>query len=430
MNDSHLTGSEIRQLIETDNTATQTKLLLHHLAVCPDCYAEGGYILDLHLAGALPERFSSVDIDLAKSRADAPGLYAKLSRFGFKRQQGLLRDTRRFRSWGLAELLCAESLTAAARDPEKAVQLAELAVLLASKLGEWEPAEEAWLCLLRSYAWAHLGNARRVLGELRSAEEAFARSSQWWEAAESMGDVLDYEAMILALKASLRRTQGRFAEALSFLDEALALPSASAIRSAILASRAFTLGEAGDLKTAAGAFREAIAATDRTGAPRLYYILHHNLLDALSKAGRIEEAASLLPEVAALARETGEEIDLLRFEWLEARIAAKAGDSGGAMERLDRVRTLLLHRGLAFDAALATLELMHLYLLEGVLDAVEALAGDLLAIFEAQGVPREALATLTVFCRAAKAKLATAELAEATLEAMEGMRRKLASGVD
>src|SRR3954452_2637175 len=192
MREHHLSRREIRQLIEVENSVPQTKLLLHHLAVCPDCYASGGYILDLHQAGMLPPRFSSVDVDLARSRAEAPHLFEKLERFSFERQQGLIKDTRRFRSWGLAEVLCTESLKAGSRNPGKALELAELAVLLAGYLREWQPVENAWLFLLRSYAWAHLGNARRVVEELRSAEDAFAVSDDWGRASEDVGDVLDY----------------------------------------------------------------------------------------------------------------------------------------------------------------------------------------------------------------------------------------------
>jgi len=419
MRQEHLTKQEIRHFVEHEHDEIELKLLLHHLAVCPGCYAAGGYILDLYVAGSLPAKFSSIDLDLARSRAEAPRLYARLSGLSFAKQQGLLKDIRKFRSWGLAELLCAESLAAAARDPGKALELAELAVLLSSLLAPWEPVEEEWLFLLRAYAYAHLGNARRVAGELRSAEAAFITADEWWEAGVSMGDVLDYEAKILALRASLRRTQGRFAESVEFLERALGANGAEALRPEILASRAFTLGEAGDLEGALRAFRDAIAATDRTGARRLFYVLHHNLLDTLSKVGRYEEAHALLPEIAALAGETGDDLDLLRFRWIEARIVADVGNRAAAVAQLGEVREAFLGRGLVFDSALVGLELAALHLTHDEHDPVLAIAEDLLPVFAMEGVPREALAALTVFCRAAQAKVATADLAVATREALE-----------
>jgi tetratricopeptide (TPR) repeat protein len=427
MRQSHLSRREIRKLIEVESNETQTKLLLHHLAVCPECYAAGGYILDLHAAGLLPERFSSVDVDLARSRADAPALYQKLARFPFVRQKGLIRDTRRFKSFGLAELLCAESRAVAARDPGRALELAELAILVATVIKEWEPVEEAWLCLLRSLAWAHLGNARRVVGEIRSAEDAFVTAEEWWKKAETMGDVLEYKGTVLALKASLRRTEGRFAESLELLDAALAAPGTSGtLQSEVLASRAFTLGEMGESDAAVQAFREAVALTDPASAPRLAYVLRHNLLDALSKAGRFEEARHLLPEVRTLAAATGEPVDLLRFRWIEGRIAAKTGKRLATVGILREIRSGLVDLGLLFDAALAGLEEAYLRLEAGEAEEVQAIAAELLPVFEGESIPREAHAALLLFCRAAEKRIATAELVALSIEALDRARKRRA----
>jgi tetratricopeptide (TPR) repeat protein len=324
---------------------------------------------------------------------------------------------------GLAELLCAESLAAAAEAPGKAVELAELAVLLSSLLGPWEPAEEIWLFELRAYSFAHLGNARRVIGELRSAEEAFRASDRLWAAAESMGDILDYEAKILALKASLRRTQGRFSEGLDLLDQALGASGGEKLRGEILASRAFTLGEGGDLVGAATAFRNAIEATDRKTAPRLFYLLHHNLLDSLSKAGKYDEAVRLLPKVGSLSRETGDEFDAMRFRWVEARVLAGGGERSSGLALLVEVRQAFLDNGLLYDSMLVGLELAALHLAANEHEPVLAIAEDLLAVFTSEGTPREALATLSLFGAAAKAKVATVELAEAAKLALESIRR-------
>jgi tetratricopeptide (TPR) repeat protein len=421
MRERHLTKGDIRHFVEREHDEVEMKLFLHHLAVCPSCHASGGYVLDLYLAGALPERFSSIDLDLALSRSRAPKLYAKLSVHAFAKQKGLLKDLRMFRSWGLAELLCAESLAMASQAPGKALELAELAVLLSSLLGPWEPADEVWLFELRAYAWAHLGNARRVIGELRSAEEAFQAGDRLWAAADGMGDVLDYEAKILALKASLRRTQGRFPESLDLLEQALSASGGGALQSEIMASRAFTLGDAGDLAGAVEAFRKSISATDRTTPPRILYVLHHNLLDSLSKAGNYDEATKLLPKVRSLSKGTGDELDVMRFRWVEARILAGSGNRRLALAQFGEVRQAFLDRGLLFDSMLVGLELAALHLAENEHEAVITLAEDLFEVFTSEGVPREAFATLSVFCAAAKVRVATVELAGAARSALENL---------
>src|SRR6185295_5561550 len=60
----------------------------------------------------------------------------------------LVEDAEEFRNWGLCELLCHESEKAAADDAGRAVELAELAVLIA----DLAPGEEAWRRRLQGYA--------------------------------------------------------------------------------------------------------------------------------------------------------------------------------------------------------------------------------------------------------------------------------------
>jgi hypothetical protein len=78
----------------------------------------------------------------------------------------------------LCVLLCEESARAAARDARKAVDLAELALLVAGRV----PGPEAWRLRLQGWASAFLGNARRAQGNLAAAEAAFARSHKLWQA--------------------------------------------------------------------------------------------------------------------------------------------------------------------------------------------------------------------------------------------------------
>jgi tetratricopeptide (TPR) repeat protein len=430
MRERHLRHEDIRRLIEVETSEHHVRLLLHHLSVCPECYREGGYILDLYEAGALPAVFSSVDLDLARSRAEAPALLEKLGRFDFKRQKALVKDTDQFRSWGLAETLCKESLKAAAGTPGKAVELAELAVLVSLGLREWEPAEVAWLEELRAFALSHLGNAHRVAGDLALAEAAFGEADERWQASfKDMGDVLGYGATIFALRASLRRTQGRFTEALSLLADAIEADVTGSLAPELLTGRGATYAEMGKLDAAVEAYREAVASLKPDSPLRLTYALHHNLVDALSKAGFFEEAAALLPEVQALG-EKGEAspLDRIRTTWVEARIAAGLNDHARAYSLFDEVRRVFGEHALVLDAGLATLELATLYAEEGKHDLVQAIASDLLPLFQVQNLPREAVITLSLFCKAAEARVVSAELAAWTYKALEQARERPSGG--
>jgi hypothetical protein len=214
----HLTQADLERLLSQEVDAGWTRLLLHHLEVCPECGRTGGWLLDLHRSGRLRLPFGSLDLALERSRAEAAGLWREIS--GRSGEDGLRLAGReaRFASWGLAELLCRESKTAAPEDAARAVGLAELAVAVAERIPEGEPFEDRWCYQLRAFAWAHLGNAWRVQGDLKRAGEAFETSTTWWEAgAAGTGDVLGYEAVLLDLQASLRTAQRRFPEALELL---------------------------------------------------------------------------------------------------------------------------------------------------------------------------------------------------------------------
>jgi tetratricopeptide (TPR) repeat protein len=411
----HLTRRRLRRFLEKQHSPEEeNELLLHLLAVCPGCRAAGGPILDLVETGVLQPAFSSLEVDLELSRAEAPALWEKLKSFPSERRKSLVQASKKFRSWGLCELLCHESERLAASDVAMAVHVAELAVLGSSRLKEHQPAEELWLFQLRSYTWAHLGNARRVLGELRSAEEAFARSEEWWEAAASMGDVLGYEARILDLMASLRRSQRRLPSALALLERAIELSQKGdkAQIGRLLIKKAKTYEEMGDFERAITLLQEAETFAEPDRDPRLKLCLRHNLLDTLSKAGHFQDAASLIPEVTHLSESLGNPLDAVRLLWSRARIEAGLGQAAEAIRDLEKVREEFSRLNMSYDTALVNLELAALYAREGRTQEVKSLAWETLPIFQAQDVPREAVAALAFFVQAAERETLTAELAD------------------
>jgi len=77
---------------------------------------------------------------------------------------------------------------------------------------------------------------------------------------------------------------------------------------------------------------------------------------------------------------------------------------------------------MAFDAALVTLELTELYARKGCTEEVKALSLEMAGIFQAQDVPREALAALLFFQRAAQRERATAKLAREIATFLQQLR--------
>lgn len=342
-------------------------------------------------------------------RETARALWKELSRRSREDRLALLTKDPLFHRWAFCELLCKESITAAGRDPREAVELAEAAVFLARAI----TGEHRFTSRLIGHALAHLANARRVGGDMPAADDAMRESERLWAPAADSSDLLS-DAVVYALRASLKRTQGQFTEAISLHDLALASSGADTLQTEILVSKAYTLDEAGDLPGVIATLEEATASLSSGADSRLLLSIRHNLVDALSKAGRYEEAQRLLPEVRRLAH-TGSELDLVRLQWIEGRIAAGLGNFEEAIPLLLRARGALMAEGIALDAALLTLELTVIYLGHRRTSTVRDLARNLASLFQAQALPHETLAALNVFRQAAERETVTAELAEKLL---------------
>jgi transcriptional regulator with XRE-family HTH domain/tetratricopeptide (TPR) repeat protein len=353
-----------------------------------------------------------------EDRAGANALWKRLQKYPPPLRDVLIRESRDFQSWALCELLCLESEKQAAHDALTAVHLATLALRIAELVG----GEELWQRRLRGYATAFLGNALRVQGNLRGAEEAFDRSDELWRAGAASKVLLLEESRLLGLKATLRRDQRLFGESLELLDRALEMDRQGALTGYLLLKRAKTLEELGDLEAAIGVLGEARSLIDQEQDPKLFAWLQHNRMDYLSKLGRYTAAESLLPEVKLLLSRFDDDLSMARLHWVEGRIADGLGRTDQGIEILTQVRGEFASRSMHYDTALVSLELATIFAREGRADPVKALARHMTPIFQAQGVHREALAALALFRQAAESENVTADLARRLLEYLHRAR--------
>jgi tetratricopeptide (TPR) repeat protein len=231
---------------------------------------------------------------------------------------------------------------------------------------------------------------------------------------------------MLDLEASLRRAERRFAEALELLDRAFRAAGASHHSIAlgrILLNKEHVCEQMGDIDSAFAALAEAVPFVTESGDPRLLFALRFKAASHLYYLERNAEAAELLPQVRQLAEQLGNELDLVRVVWLTARVATGQGRRKEAIDGLEQVRRDFTARGLPYDAALSSLDLAVLYLKEGRSGEVKALAREMAPIFQAHGIAREALASLSLFRDAAQQETATVELACRVIAEIEKARR-------
>lgn len=316
--------------------------------------------------------------------------------------------------------LCDESVKAAANDARRALALARLALSLADLV----PGQPAWCHRMAGSAWGFIANAQRVGGDLPAADTSFDAAWRQRQAGAAAGEGIAALGTwrLLDLEASLRREQRQFEAALELLSKALVgAPTESKGR--ILLKRAVTLEQAGRIDEAVATLREAAPLVEAAAEPRERWVLRFNLLVNLCHLGSHEDAEAELPALQVLTRELANDLDLLRVQWLSGRIATGRGrneEARGAFEQLIRDFSRLDN---AYDTALVSLDLALLHLEAGETAEVRVLAAKMVWIFGAQRVHREALAALTLFCKAAESETATVELVRHVLDYLERARR-------
>ncbi len=354
------------------------------------------------------------------ARQEAEDLFRRLKPFTHKERLGLVKAFPDYWSWALAVRVSEASIRMAAHNAEEALELAELALSIAERV----PGEGSWCSRVQGFCWAHVGNARRVANDHAGADEAFARAWNLWRAGAECDPELLPESRLFDLEASLRRDQRRFSDSLSLLDKARAVSGGDRLAAVrILLKRERVLSYMGDTRGALSTLEEAAPIVESSGDERLLFALRFNMADDLVRLERHGEAAKLLPGVRKLAVQQGNELDFLRLLWLESKVAAGQEQREEAIAGLEQVRRDFTARSMPYDAALSGLDLAMLLLKEGRTVEVKELALAMGWIFTAQGIAREALAALQLFCNAALQEAATVELARKAIADIEQARR-------
>lgn len=188
-------------------------------------------------------------------------------------------------------------------------------------------------------------------------------------------------------------------------------------------SKGVFLGYAGWPEEAIRQIRRGLGLIDWEREPRLVLMARHNLAWFLNDCGKSEEALHQLERFRHTYQEFDGSWTGLRLSWLAGRIAVGLGRLEEAERTLREVKLRFLAEGYGYDASLVTLDLANLYLQQGRLAEVRALAEEMLAVFLSHDIHRQALAALTVFQKAAQADGATPDLVEEIAHYLRRARR-------
>jgi len=394
------------------------RVVPHLLARCPTCQGR------VEAIRKLQDRFDHWNESVVvREGQEAPRLLARLLEQPEDRRLQLLLADEELHTWGLAQLLMRKCRELVHEEAHQALLLGEMAVLVAEQLPE-RSYDRDWLGDLKARAWAVLGNARRVAGELTTAEVAFQRALALLEALAATGRPR-VRAEVLDLLASLRREQGRFEQSLAALAEAEALyrqDGDSHLVGRILLKRAKTLEELGHLENVLAELQQVPELLDPQREPHLPAYVRHNLVCCLAQMGRFQEARESFEGLADLW--PWPEVIQVRIQSLEAQIAAGLQEWESAEALFQQVRGWFVEHDLPFDAALISLDLGALYAEQGRAAELETLAAEVLPLFHSLRLGREAAASLILFQKAVEQKSLTAELLRELRHVVEARQKR------
>jgi tetratricopeptide (TPR) repeat protein len=428
----HPTPRELQDLLRGVLPGASLRRVLAHLADCRQCAGkiESGLPLATPLAAKGPAAASpfpasgedydgALDRALAKASAKArrlieeqrhAGPAVETVRRGVPRTGLSEAEAGRLRGIPRVEILLELSRACRFSDPERMIELAELALLASRRL---DPKRYGWSFFsdLRARAWGELANAYRVAEELDAAASALHNAVRW--AQRGSGDLL-LAGRLGDLAASLWSDLGRFPlaiQALGMLGEMYG----SVNETHLMARSRISLGIAriynGKPEEAIDTLTRGLAGIDRRSEPALALAALHAIAWSLTECGRYRKARIVLFRIRHLYAENGGAMILLRLSWLDGRIYAGLGDLERAEAAFEKTRAGFAAAGQPFDAALAALDLALVWARQGRRQEIQALTAELIAAFRRHGIAREAMAALLLARRACdEASVSAADL--------------------
>jgi tetratricopeptide (TPR) repeat protein len=317
---------------------------------------------------------------------------------------------------GLCRHLAESSADRIFEDPAEALGLARLGLGVAERLGDTELLFQTRL---------ELANALRVRGEIQEAEREVRQAGHELETLESPPFL---EGRYHHLLTSLAGDQQRFGDALRHADRAIALFRRAGVgvwECEALVKKGHTLAQTLRPSDALRTLRRALPLLDPERHLRLFVICLHNIVAGLNELGYSIAARSLLADLKGLHERLGDEVNLLRFRWLEGTIRRDLGQLPEAEEAFREVQAGFLDLDLPYNAAIVSLHLAEVYLQQSRSYKLRDLATRMFPVFQSRRIHREALAALIIFREAVSLHTADLELIRGVATFLDRARTNL-----
>jgi tetratricopeptide (TPR) repeat protein len=418
-------------------TAAERRAVVRHLLTgCGHCQAQLSHLWPTapemdRLAEVQDERYDAA-FERALDRAwsafsSAPGanarqLLAELDTHPPKSQELLVRNLPRFWNAEVCKALINRSHDARFSSTAVMRQQAQLAVLVSESLSV-EPQAQGEVADSRARAWAALGNALRVSGDLNGAEGALLTAQSHLRGGIRQSPL---SAHVLSQLASLRMDQRRFEDSLALIHQAVqAWRDLGNDRELVraLIKQAIMTGESGKPRAAVRILMEASRLVDGSAEPKLALILMHSMIRFYVDGGQSEVALRLFLEARPLYEQESDPLIRIKALWLEGQIMSAERHLEPALKQLSAAREGYLAYGNSLEAAFVSLDLAAVYAKLGRFPEMRVLARETLQEMEARDVRREATAALILLLQAATSETALALIRRAAIALRAPARR-------
>jgi tetratricopeptide (TPR) repeat protein len=432
--DDHLTEELLLQFLH-GQIPTQRfleRMYRHLRAKCDDCREEHALmwiavrdkgLFETWILGTLA-KYQILNGDMEQVRHVAERELAELMKLHpEERRLVVCQHPAKLRNPYLVTMLLDKSKEERANHPREALDFAQLALDVAVRV-DHRVYGSPFVFDLLAQALGHKGNALRILGELATAESVITCALKIFE--DDRADDFLTKAELLSFAASLRRDQRRFDEAEDLVLQTVETyreigDTPGVARSLIQASG--IAHERGEVVQAIAEIRSALSHLDPERTPDLYYYARFDEALYLADDGEYLAARRSLEEHRAGIEALPEHCFHIQLVWLDGRIAHGLGDVEAAERHYTVARTSYQAERLPYDAAMVSLDLAILYAEEGKTAAVRELAEEMLPVFQAREVHREATAALMLFHDAAQTDRVSTEMLRGLVTYLERLRR-------
>jgi tetratricopeptide (TPR) repeat protein len=311
----------------------------------------------------------------------------------------MVRNSGRFHSAELIQLLLERSHSLRYADPPQMLRWARLAVEIAGRLTSEDTAEEERLRDLCAASYSQLSHALRVSGDLAAAERALASAQASLH--RGTGGLM-VRAVVSECLGSLRMAQIRSREAI--------LPYAAAVEiyrhlgradlvGRALVGQAIAVGESREPEEALELLFEALPKIE--GDPRTTLAACHTMIRLLIDTGRIDQAACRWIDLRTLYDKLKDPILKIRAAWLEGLLLRAESRYPAALKLLKTAFAGFHEHGLSYQAALVSLDMAECYFRLGDSQKLRQSLSEVMTLARDHDVDRQALLTLILLQQAA-----------------------------